>query len=549
MQVHKPINCNCRLMMIYPHVQLKESTDLLRILKNHGSRIVLAGAGGVLLTLAFPRAGLGWLAWVALVPLVLAIRQVRPGAGFFLGFSFGMVHNLSLVYWVVFTMHQYGNIPVYQAVVLLVMLAAYLSLFPAAFAAALTWMRPGPSRLILLAPVLWMGLELIRNRLLTGFPWELLGYSQFEHLRLIQMADIFGVYGLSGLIVLCNCVLAVGILGWLELPWQEWIPGRKTVVRSATALIVVLAAAVIYGQLRINSIDRAAAASEQIRVAVVQGNIDQAQKWDPRFQVLTTVKYRRLSLESPAKDADLIIWPETATPFYFMDNPVLTDMVLEGIKATSAHFIIGSPSYAKTKGHLIYHNSAYLVSPQGKSQGKYDKVHLVPFGEYVPMKRFLPFIDKLVAQVGDFKPGRKGHILAWAGHRVGVLICYESIFPELARATVRNGADLLVNITNDAWFGRTGAAFQHFSMAVFRAVENRRCLARAANTGISGFIDANGRIIHTTDLFEDAVVTRPTALLKVRSLYTRWGDWPLWVLTLGLTALCIRRRIKRENWT
>jgi apolipoprotein N-acyltransferase len=227
-----------------------------------------------------------------------------------------------------------------------------------------------------------------------------------------------------------------------------------------------------------------------------------------------------------------------------MDDPVLTDMVLEGIKSTSAHFIIGSPSYAAGEDRMIFHNSAYLVSPQGKILGKYDKVHLVPFGEYVPLKRFLPFIDKLVEQVGDFRPGHKGHTLAWADRRVGLLICYESIFPELARATVRNGADLLVNITNDAWFGRTSAAFQHFSMAVFRAVENRRCLARAANTGISGYIDANGRIRHTTGLYKEAVAVRPVALLKIASFYSRWGDWPLWILTLGLTAIAIKRRFK-----
>jgi len=517
------------------------------MLKEYGSRIVLAGVGAVLLTLAFPKIGLGWLAWAALMPLVLSIRQVRPKAGFCLGFGFGMVHNLGLVYWVVFTMHQYGNIPVPLAVVLLVLLAAYLSLYPATFAAALAWLRPRPGRLIFLAPALWMGLELIRNRLLTGFPWELLGYSQYEHLRMIQIADIFGVYGVSGLIVFCNCVLAVGILAWLELPWQDWIPGRKTFVRAAVALVIVVVGTVTYGYRRMQVIDRTAASAEHIRVAVIQGNIDQAQKWDPRFQVLTTVKYRRLSLEPAAKDADLIIWPETAAPFYFMDNPVLTDMVLEGVKAAKAHFIIGSPSYAEANGRMIYHNSAYLVSPQGELQGKYDKVHLVPFGEYVPMKRFLPFIDKLVAQVGDFKPGRKGHTLSWDDRRVGLLICYESIFPELARATVRNGADLLVNITNDAWFGRTSAAFQHFSMAVFRAVENRRCLARAANTGISGFIDANGRILHATGLFTEAVDARPLALLKNRSYYSRWGDWPMWILALGLTALSIRQKTKSTN--
>jgi apolipoprotein N-acyltransferase len=524
--------------------QRKELNVLLPKLKDHGSRILLAGMGAGLLTLAFPKIGLGWLAWVALVPLLLSIRQVRPGAGFSLGFIFGLVHNLGLVYWVVFTMHQYGNIPVYQAVVLLVLLAGYLSFYPALFAAFLTWMRPGPGRLLFLAPAVWVGLEMIRNRLFTGFPWELLGYSQYEHLRLIQMADIFGVYGLSGLIVLCNCILAVGILSWLELPWQDRTPARKTFNRAAAALAVLLAASGTYGHLRMKAVDRAAAAAQQIRVAVIQGNIDQAQKWDPRFQVLTTVKYRRLSLEPSAKGADLIIWPETATPFYFMDNPVLTDMVLAGIKSAAAHFIIGSPSYAENNRQMIYHNSAYLVSPQGEIQGKYDKVHLVPFGEYVPLKRFLPFIDKLVAQVGDFKPGRRGQTLAWADRRVGVLICYESIFPELARATVRNGSDLLVNITNDAWFGRTSAAYQHLSMAVFRTVENRRCLARAANTGISGFVDAAGRIVQTTNLFEEAVAARPVPLMKMPSIYSRMGDWPLGILALGLIALSIRRRLK-----
>jgi apolipoprotein N-acyltransferase len=516
---------------------------LLQMLKIYGSRIVLSWIGAVLLTLAFPKAGLGWLAWVALVPLMLSIRQVRPKAGFFLGFSFGMVHNLGLVYWVVFTMHQYGNIPVSEAVGLLALLAGYLSLFPAAFTAALAWLRPAPGQLAVIGPALWVGLELIRNRLLTGFPWELLGYSQYKHLPLIQVADLFGVFGLSGVIVFFNCVLALMILTWLELPWQDLIPSRKTTIRAVLALVAVLTGSVIYGHRRMQSIDQAAASAKQMRVAVIQGNIDQAQKWDPRFQVLTTVKYRRLSLEPAAKDADLIIWPETATPFYFMDNPVLTDMVVEGIQASHAHFIIGSPSYADGPGQLVYHNSAYLISPQGKPQGKYDKVHLVPFGEYVPLKRFLPFIDKLVAQVGDFKPGRQGDTLGWDGCRAGLLICYESIFPELARAAVRNGADLLVNITNDAWFGRTSAASQNFSMAVFRAAENRRYLARAANTGISGFIDANGRILEATDLFKDAVTTQTVALLKLQSFYTRWGDWPLGILTLGLAVLFIRRRI------
>ena len=510
--------------------------------KNHRSRIIMAMASGLLLTFAFPKIDQGWLAWIALVPLFLALRQADPKSGFVLGSLFGMVHHLGLVYWTVHTMHHYGNVPVDQAIGILILLSGYLSLFPGAFCAALTWLRPKPIPLIILAPALWVILEMARAWLFTGFPWALLGYSQYDHLVLIQVSDLFGIYGLSGLILLSNAVLSVVVLAWLEVAWLDVIPSQKTAAITGVVLMITLVAVFGYGAWRIHSIDRMVATAEHMKVAVVQGNIDQAQKWDPAFQVLTTVKYRNLSLEPPAKEADLVIWPETATPFYFFDDKILSDMVIEGIKASKSLYIIGSPSYAAGKEAMIFHNSAYLVSAQGLSKGKYDKVHLVPFGEYVPLKRWLPFIDKLVAQVGDFKPGRQGNTLSWEGHHVGMLICYESIFPGLARAMVQNGAHLLVNITNDAWFGRTSAAFQHFSMAVFRAVENRRYLARAANTGISGFIDPCGRIVSPTALFQEAVVNQEVSLLKEPSFYSRWGEWPLGVVVFGMLALFIGKK-------
>jgi apolipoprotein N-acyltransferase len=499
-------------------------------------------ASGLLLTCAFPKIDQGWLAWIALVPLFLALRQADPKSGFVLGSLFGMVHYLGLVYWTVHTMHHYGNVPVDQAIGILILLAGYLSLFPGAFCAALAWLRPKPIPLVILAPALWVILEMARTWLFTGFPWALLGYSQYDHLLLIQVSDLFGIYGLSGLILFSNAVLSVVVLTWLEVAWMDIIPSKNTAAITGVVLMGTLVAVLGYGAWRIHSIDRMVATSEHMKIAVVQGNIDQAQKWDPAFQVLTTVKYRNLSLEPPAKEADLVIWPETATPFYLFDDKILSDMVIEGIKASNSVYIIGSPSYAAGKEAMIFHNSAYLVSAQGHAKGKYDKVHLVPFGEYVPLKRWLPFIDKLVAQVGDFKPGRQGNTLSWEGHYVGMLICYESIFPGLARAMVQNGAHLLVNITNDAWFGRTSAAFQHFSMAVFRAVENRRYLARAANTGISGFIDPCGRIVSPTALFQEAVVNQEVSLLKEPSFYSRWGEWPLGVVVFGMLTLFIGKK-------
>ncbi len=514
-------------------------------IKTFRSQLVLAMLGACLLTLSFPKLDQGWLAWFALVPLFLSIRQVRVKNGFYLGLFFGMIHHLGLVYWTVHTMHQYGNIPLLQSVIILFLFAGYLSLFPGIFAALLAWLRPSPLYLPLLAPALWCILEIIRTHLFTGFPWALLGYSQYDHLWLIQCADLVGVYGLSFMIVLVNSVVTLAVLYWVELEWHKAAPERSTVTLYGALAIGLLICVFGYGIWRLQAIDRAADAAEKAKVAVIQGNIDQAQKWDPRFQVLTVVKYRNLSLNPSVKGADLVVWPETAAPFYFTDDKVLSQMVIEGVKTANTHFIIGSPSYAAGKEAMIYHNSAYMVSPDGEPLGKYDKVHLVPFGEYVPLKAFLPFIDKLVAQVGDFKPGLSGNTLTWGNHKAGMLICYEVIFPGLARAMVQNGAHLLVNITNDAWFGRTSAAYQHFSMAVFRAVENRRSLARAANTGISGFVDAGGRILMPTGLFQEAAVMTPISLLKTTTLYTRWGDWPLGLLSLGLMLFGIQHRIRK----
>jgi apolipoprotein N-acyltransferase len=507
------------------------------------TRLLFALLSGLLLTIAFPNFDQGWLAWIALVPLFLAIRETGWRTGFWLGLSTGVAHNLSLIYWTAHTMHTYGKLPWLQSMILLILLAVYLALFPAFSAAALSAVKAKPALTAVLAPLVWTALEYLRTWLFTGFPWELLGYSQYDHLWTIQFADIFGVYGVSALIVWVNAVLVLLMLHWLDTSWQGHDISRRMATTSIAALVLVFLTVAGYGYYKVGWIDKVVSKAEKASIAVVQGNIDQASKWDTRFQTLTTVKYKKLSGAVAAEPVDLIIWPETATPFFFLHEKILSGILIEGIKTVGSYFIIGSPSYASDQDKFIYYNSAYLMTPQGKTAGRYDKVHLVPFGEYVPIKNWLPFIDKLVAQVGDFKGGQSGNTLSWEGHRIGMQICYEVIFPALARSMVNNGADLLVNITNDAWFGRTGAAYQHFSMAVFRAVENRRSLARAANTGISGFIDPCGRILETTHLYEEAFAKANIALLSTISLYSRWGDWPLVILSFGLpTFILIRQR-------
>ena len=288
--------------------------------------------------------------------------------------------------------------------------------------------------------------------------------------------------------------------------------------------MAALVLALLYGHWRLTDIDKRIAASPKTRVAVVQGNIDQAIKWNPAFQIDTVKKYNRLSASIIEQRPELIVWPESATPFYFLYDIKPSELVFEGVHQTATDYLIGSPSFVRKNDVVQYYNSAYLISPQTKTMGKYDKTHLVPYGEYVPFKKWLPFLGKIVAQVGDFQAGTIGNTLPWKDHQIGVQICYEIIFPGLSRAMAKNNASLLINITNDAWFGKTSGPYQHFSMTVFRAVENRRSLARAANTGISGFIDPAGRVLASTPLLQEAALVQSIPLMKTKAVYTRIGD-------------------------
>ncbi|MDA8139045.1 MAG: apolipoprotein N-acyltransferase [Desulfobacteraceae bacterium] len=500
---------------------------MLTFFKNHRDQVLLAMLSGLLLWLAFPKLNQSYLAWCALVPMLMALRDADGRTGLKLGFVTGLVQYLGLMYWTAYTMTVYGKVPLVTSLGALLLLSAILGTYTALFGLGVSLLCARPWRLAVGGPLIWVLLEWLRGWLFTGFPWELLGYSQYTHLGLIQISDLFGVPGVSALIAAVNVILALAVLHWRRWPWQRYPVSRSLMVRAATAVAVLLVATLAYGAYRIHATDQAVAKAPTTQVAVIQGNVDQDHKWDEAFQLGTTVKYKDLSLLAAQKGVDLVVWPETATPFYMFYERELTDIVLSCIRQANTFFIIGSPSAEPVGKNYLYYNSAYLFSPQAKVVDRYDKVHLVPFGEYVPLKRWLPFLGKMVEQVGDFTPGRQGNVLKWHTAPVGMLVCYEAIFPDLARAMVNNGAQLLINITNDAWFGRTSAAYQHFSMAVFRCVENRRSMARAANTGISGFIDPCGRIISQTPLYEDLAPVGKVALLTERTLYTCWGDWPL----------------------
>jgi apolipoprotein N-acyltransferase len=486
--------------------------------------ILLAILSGVLLTCAFPKMGLDWLAWIALVPLLYGIRDQSPRAGFRTGFIAGLVHFLSLLYWLVPVMRTYGFLPMYLSVLILILFAAVLGMFIAAFSTALTAVVRKPVMCLIIIPLIWVALEYVRSFIFSGFPWELLGASQYKRLHLIQISDILGVYGLSACIALVNGAIFMTLLYVTGRRWQDTGISKRLAVSSIIVSVLAAATTWSYGHWRLNSIDRLISTAPGTRISVIQGNIDQAVKWDPAFQIVTVKKYNQLSSSVVHQKPDLIVWPESATPFYFMYDVTPSEMVFEGIRETATDYLIGSPSFKRKDGVVEYYNSAYLINPEDKTIGKYDKTHLVPFGEYVPFKKWLPFLGKIVAQVGDFRGGKVGKTLPWRDAQLGIQICYEIIFPGLSRAMTRNNASLLINITNDAWFGKTSGPYQHFSMTVFRAVENRRSLARAANTGISGFIDPAGRILESTELLQDAVATQVLPLLKEKSIYTKVGD-------------------------
>ncbi|UCF93324.1 MAG: apolipoprotein N-acyltransferase [Desulfobacterales bacterium] len=484
----------------------------------------LAVGSGLLLTGSFPTAGMDGLAWLALVPLLLATASLGPRASFRLGLMAGIVHFLTLLYWLAYTMRTYGYLPWYLCIPILFLLTVVLAQFVGVFSLAVSWLGTQPGRALIMIPVLWVALEYIRSFFLSGFPWELIGYSQFKRLHVIQISDILGVYGVSFIIVLANTAIWGVVLHATRCDFQGKAVTRRLAAGSVIAFAVVFGGNCIYGARQIKAVDARAAASPTAQVAVVQGNIDQAVKWDPAFQVATVNTYNRLSLVAQGHTPALVVWPESATPFYLLYEPLPTEMVMRQIRTVGADFLIGSPSFARRSDGVDYYNSAYLIGADGKVINKYDKAHLVPYGEYTPFKKWLPFIGKMVEHVGDFQPGPRGRTLPWKDKRLGIQICYEIIFPDLARAQARNDANLLINITNDAWYGRTSAPYQHFSMTVFRAIENRRALARSANTGISGFIDPVGRIIAATPIFEEAVVMRTLPLMAAKSFYTQVGD-------------------------
>ncbi len=493
--------------------------------------VALALLSGALLALSFPKYGHAAFAWTALAPLWIAVAIDRRRA-FVLGWAAGALHFSLTVSWVVEVMHLHGGLPMVVAWLVMLLLAAYLALYPALAAALLGRAidRHGVGALWL-APWLWVAAEWLRGWVGGGFPWALLGTSQAGVAPVIQLASVTGVFGVSLLLALVSTATAVLVVSRRRV--DRWAAG------GVAALVIVVAALGTWRVAGATLVTR----GPVVKVGLLQGNVAQDEKWNPAYRAIIVERYLDLSRQVITSGARLVVWPEASTPFFFEAEPHAAEPVRALARTTRTPMIIGTDEYERNADGDRLYNSAVAIGDDGVSRGGYRKMQLVPFGEYVPLKSLLFFIGPLVEKVSDFAAGTQPSVLDTGVVRAGVAICYEVVYPWIARAFTAGGADLLTTITNDAWFGHSSAPHQHFAQASVRAVEQGRYLVRAANTGISGIVDPYGRTVLATPLFETVAVTGDVRLLTGRTIYSYVGDVVAWVaLALAAWVAVSRRR-------
>ena len=494
----------------------------------HGSAWLLATLSGVMQTLIFPLPSWTFLAWGAIAPLMVAVLRGRRAGpdwapasvrqSFALGYLTGVIWSCGTCYWIFHVMNSYGGLSAPVAVGVLVLFCLALGLFMGLFAALLGTLA-GPGRLnrkaVLLAPVLWVAVELFRGYA-VDFPWNQLGTVLVNNIALSRLASVTGVYGLSFEILLINVAFAMAFL----------IPRRQGGLLLWVSLVVagLLQAGVLFAPPPLNA-DRTARLV-QANIPILEGN-----GWTRDYFQRTLASLSDLSIPRQgelvpgAPPPDLIVWPESPAPF-FMTDPQFRQVAAEVAQSSHAALVAGSlgqPDANDPIGKL--YNSAAVWGPDGTLKGRYDKVHLVPFGEYVPFQSLLSFASKLTREVGDFVPGTGRLPISVNGERLGIFICYEAVFPNDVRKFANNGAQVFVNISNDGWFGDTAAPVQHLNMARMRAVENHRWLLRDTNTGITAAIDPFGRVVMNARRGVQTYLDVPYTLDSATTFYTRHGDW------------------------
>ena len=514
-------------------------------------------ASAALQVLIFPLPGLYLLSWLALAPLIIALLRTRagelqfesgarlrpasPGQAFLLSYVCGIVWYAGTCYWIYDTMRQYGGLSGAMALLVLFLFCCYLALYHGVFGLLFSLFVGRDRdfrRALVSAPFLWVAVELARTRI-TGFPWDLLGTAQVDNAALCRIAAWTGVYGVSFEIVLVNMALAAAFL----------VPREK---RSALMIAGLAAAAVLQaGRL----IEPPPAPADHVAL-LVQQNIPVAADWTPAYYADTLRDLTQLSRQSVAAHPDMkldpIVWPESPAPFYTNDVQLRRDLSALA-KATNAWVVAGSigASIPNGRGDGPIYNSASLVSPSGEWRERYDKVHLVPFGEYLPFPSLFSFAGGLTKEVGQFERGASREPLNAGGTKLGTFICYESIFPDEVRRFANDGAQVFVNISNDGWYGDSGAYAQHLNQTRMRAIENNRWLLSATDTGVTGSIDPWGRVVARVPRKERIALAAPYAAIAVPTFYTRHGDWFAFVCAIisvgALLARFVTPKSKKVN--
>ena len=512
-------------------------------MNKHIKEIGLAAVSGLLTALAFPKLSLFLLGWLSLIPLLFVLQSQKPGRSFLLGWCGGSVFYLILLYWIQAVPAYYGGLSWLLSALVFVLFALFLGLFWAVFAWLYARMQPAfPRSGFVIGGLVWVVQEYTLTHLLTGFPWGLLGYSQYKNLPFIQISAVTGIYGLSFLLFLFQSSLVTSFVRREKTPFY--------------AVLGLILAVHLGGWL---TLQREVPRNEDtFRGAVIQGNIQPEVDFSQQPLQETTAMFHRhleLSRQAVAQGARFVVWAELSVPLCFSCSYAFFPRFSQELRTFSRDqkctLLLGTNETAFSQGEPQYYNTSANLTPDAELSFYY-KMHLVPFGEYTPYKKVFSFIDNFTHAIGELTPGDDYVLHEFSGIRYGTPICFEVIFPDISRNFVRKGAQFLVTITNDGWYGRSWAPYQHFAMAVIRAVENRRFLLRSATTGISGIIDPYGRILSRSRLDTTAALTDEITPLSGRTLYVRFGNWLVWAsLTLSgvffILACIIRKRRRHES--
>jgi len=493
--------------------------------------ILLAFFSAILLVLCFPGFDVEYIAWFALVPLLIAIRNKDLKSAFGLCFFTGIIFYIGVSYWLNETT---GVTWIDFIIVGIFLISCYFGLFGLAFNFI---SKRTELPVFIVAPFIWVSIEYARSHAgLLGFPWVIMGHSQYLNIPIIQISGFTGVYGISFLIVMVNVVIS------------EVIHDRSIALKPIIVTVTVLVVSLVYGL----SVVTKEPGGDTVNISVIQGNIHQEIKWKRELLKQHIEKHTQLTREALENGkTSLIVWPETAVQGLIKHDNSLEQTISTLAREIKTHLLFGSsqqPKYGtKEFRRKNTFNSAFMVSPEGEIMGQYNKINLLPFAEYLPYKDSFPWPSRIVSKAGNFTPGTEYTIFNLNGVNFAVLICWETTSADLFRKFVKNGAAFTVNITNESWFGETDAPYHFAAMNVFRAVENRVSLVRSANTGISCFIDPYGRIMgrvhdhNNKDIFVEGYLTKEIPLSRERTFYTKYGDifaYMNLIVTAFMLGLC-----------